>query len=219
VPELVLAIGNRNYSTWSLRAWLALEQSGVPFREEIVWLDEDADRRKRRSLGPTGRVPVLRHGDFVVWDSLAIAEYVAELAPEAGLWPDDRVARATARAACAEMHSGFPLVREQLPMNVRGRARPRVRPAALEREIERLVALWTGARETFGQDGPFLFGRRTVADAFFAPVAFRFRTYDVPVEGEAARWMHAVLDLPAMRAWSDAAASEGHPQPAYDRLL
>ena len=219
MPDLVLVMGNRNYSSWSLRGWLALEQSGLPFREEMVWFDEDADRKRRRSFGPTGTVPVLRHGDLVVWDSLAIGEYVAELAPEAGLWPGDRAARAAARSVCAEMHSGFPAIRGNLAMNVRARADYREPAPDVAREIARLIAMWTATRRTFGQEGPFLFGRRTLADAFFAPVAFRFRTYAIPVEGEAAHWIETLLDLPAMRDWATKAETEGHPQPAYDALL
>ncbi len=218
MAELVLFIGNRNYSSWSLRAWLALDQTGLPFREEIVWFDEDPDRTRRRAIGPTGRVPVLRHGDVVIPDSLAIAEYAAELAPEAGLWPADRTARAAARAVCAEMHAGFPAIRSSLPMNVRARRTARERPRDLRHEIERMIAIWNDARAAHGQCGPFLFGKRSVADAFFAPVAFRFRSYAVPVEGEAARWMETILDLPAMRDWAAKAEDEGHPQPAYDAL-
>ena len=218
MPDLVLVIGNRNYSSWSLRGWLALEHSGLPFREEIVWFDEDPDRARRREAGPTGRVPVLRHGDVVIPDSLAIAEYVAELAPGAGLWPEDRTARAAARAICAEMHAGFPAIRSSLPMNVRARREPRDRPRDVRREIDRMTAIWTDTREAYGRGGPFLFGRRSLADAFFAPVAFRFRTYAIPVEGEAAGWMETILDLPAMRDWAAKAEDEGHPQPAYDAL-
>ena len=163
-------------------------------------------------------MPVLRHGEVVIPDSLAIAEYVAELAPEAGLWPDDLTARAVARSLCAEMHAGFPAIRSSLPMNVRARREPRERPRDLRREIERVTTLWTDTRETYGRGGPFLFGRRSIADAFFAPIAFRFRTYAVPVDGEAARWMKTILDLPAMRDWAAKAEGEGHPQPAYDAL-
>jgi glutathione S-transferase len=219
VSELILYVGNRNYSSWSLRAWLALEQTGLPFRDVTIWLEQDADRRRRLGVGPTGRVPVLHHGERVIWDSLAIGEYAAELAPGAGLWPPSPAARAHARAICAEMHSGFTAVREQMPMNVRGRAssfEPTPRAAG---EIERLAESWRAARETWGQRGPFLFGTRSLADAFYAPVASRLRTYGVQLDGPAAEWAEAILALPAMRDWCARAEGEGHPNPVYDACL
>lgn len=219
MSELQLVIGNRNYSSWSLRAWLAAEQTGLPLRTEIIWFDEDTDRRRRLAHAPTGRVPVLRHGDVTVWDSLAIGEYLAELAPGAGLWPAAPAARARARSLCAEMHSGFQALREQLPMNIRGRSRGHERTPALGRDIDRITGLWSDTRREFGQAGPFLFGTRTLADAFYAPVACRFRTYGVSLTGAAAAWVATVLDLPAMRSWSADAEAEGHPEPAYDALL
>jgi glutathione S-transferase len=219
MPDLVLYLGNRNYSSWSLRAWLAAEQSGLPFREETIWLDEDIDRARRFAVSPAGKVPVLVHGQTTVWDSLAIAEYLAELAPAAGLWPEDPARRARARSLCAEMHSGFPAVRQNLPMNVRERIPWRDRGVDTAREIERLASMWAGARREFGAGGPFLFGRRSLVDAFYAPVAFRFRTYDVKLDGEAATWVESILDLPAMRDWAAGAEAEGHPQPQYDALL
>ncbi|MCZ6747316.1 MAG: glutathione S-transferase family protein [Acidobacteria bacterium] len=220
MPELILAIGNCNYSSWSLRAWLAIEQTGLPFREEIIWFDEDRDRRQRKALSPTGRVPVLLHGKMAIWDSLAIGEYLAELAPEAGLWPDDRMARARARSLCAEMHAGFPAVRATLPLNMRRRMEQhREHGTDVDNEVRRLTSMWTDTRQMFGDDGPFLFGRRTLADAFFAPVASRFRTYGISLKGEAEKWAETVLNLPAMRTWAERANAEGHPNPAYDALL
>ena len=217
---LVLAIGNRNYSSWSLRAWLAVEQTGLPFREEIIWFDEDRDRRRRMEFSPTGRVPVLLHGDIAIWDSLAIGEYLAELAPETGLWPENRTARGRARSLCAEMHAGFPALRETLPLNMRGRTEQQHdHGTVVDNEIRRLASMWTDTRRTFGDGGPFLFGRRTLADAFYAPVASRFRTYGITLKGEAGRWVETVLDLPPMRTWGERAAAEGHPLPTYDTLL
>jgi len=219
MSELLLVIGNRNYSSWSLRAGLAIEQTGLPYRTEIIWFEEDADRRRRLAHSPAGRVPVLRHGDITVWDSLAIGEYLAELAPQAGLWPAAAAARARARSLCAEMHSGFQALRENLPMNIRGRCRSHEPNAAVAQDIARLTSLWTDTRREFGRGGPFLFGQRSLADAFYAPVACRFRTYSVPLTGEAAAWAEAVLNLPAMRAWTTEAEAEGHAQPHYDALL
>lgn len=218
MSELVLTIGNRNYSSWSLRAWLALEQTGQPYREEIIWFDEDETRERRLALSPTGRVPILRHGELVIWDSLAIGEYLAETFPAAGLWPASRPARARARSLCAEMHAGFQALRSALPMNCRARKAFRDRGAAAAADIARVVDAWTSARREFGGGGPFLFGTRSLADAFFAPVVSRFLTYAVPLEGEAAAYAETILAMPAMKDWMGKASSEGHAEPAYDAL-
>jgi len=218
MSDLTLVIGNRNYSSWSLRAWLAAEQTGAPFATEQVWFDEDRDRRRRLSFGPTGKVPVLIHGTVVVWDSLAIGEYLAECFPEAGLWPHDQVARARARALCAEMHAGFPAIRERLSMNIRASRPHRDRGPEVAAEVERVVAIWTDTRREFGKGGPYLFGTRTLADAFYAPVVTRFRTYNVPLDGAAAAYAAAVVELPAMQDWMSRAASEGHPSAVYDGI-
>jgi glutathione S-transferase len=217
--DLALTIGNRNYSSWSMRAWLALEQTGAPYHEEMIWFDEDADRSQRLARSPAGRVPVLRHGRFAIWDSLAIGEYLAELFPEAGLWPSDPRARARARSLCAEMHSGFSKIRAELPMNCRARGAYRDRGPEVGAEIQRMDRIWTDTREEFGAAGPYLFGSRTLADAFFAPVACRFRTYAVPLEGEAATYAEALLDSPEIRTWVESAEAEGHPHAVYDAML
>ena len=213
---LRLVIGNKNYSSWSLRPWLALRHVGVPFEEETIALDrpETAERLLRAS--PSRRVPVLEDGDLVVWDSLAICEYAAERFPEKRLWPADPRVRAVARSACAEMHSGFQALREALPVNIRA-SRPEVpRSPAVEADVARLVQLWTDCRERFGAEGPFLFGSFSIADAFFAPVVTRFRTYGVPLEGEAARWADAVWSLPAMQEWVAGAGAERETVAKYD---
>jgi glutathione S-transferase len=219
MSELTLVIGNRNYSSWSMRAWLALEQTGAPFREQRIWFDEDGDRRQRLALSPAGRVPILRHGELTVWDSLAIAEYLAELYPDAGLWPARREARAVARALCAEMHSGFFEIRNRMPLNCRARTTPRDPHVELNAEVERIIQIWTETRRHHGKGGPYLFGKRTAADAFFAPVASRFQTYGVRLDGAAASYAEAVLQMPAVRDWIDKAESEGHPDPPYDAML
>jgi glutathione S-transferase len=216
MAELVLTIANRNYSSWSMRAWLALEQTGAPFREELIWFDEDADRRQRLERSPTGRVPVLRHGQLVVWDSLAIGEYLAETFPEAGLWPPDRAARARARSVCAEMHSGFGAIRSRMPMNVRARKPLRDRGPEVASEIERVRQLWTDARREHGSGGPYLFGTRSLADAFYAPVACRFVSYGVRLDGEAGAYVETLLRTPAVRDWIERAEREAHADPAYD---
>lgn len=216
--ELVLHIGNRNYSSWSMRAWLAVEQTGQPFREEITWFDEDDDRRKRLAFSPTGKVPALRHGDLVIWDSLAIGEYLAETFPDAGLWPRNAHARARARSLCAEMHAGFQALRGAMPMNCRARKPYRDRGADVAADIARIDDAWSTTRREFGAGGAYLFGARTLADAFFAPVASRFLTYGVKLEGESGAYAKELLMMPAVERWMIAAESEGHPQPKYDAI-
>lgn len=208
MSRIVLVIGNRNYSSWSLRGWLAARMAGLDFDEEVIplGLPETAARIRVHSLA--GLVPVLHHGNVTVWESLAIGEYVAEIAPAAGLWPDEVEARATARAVSAEMHAGFFALREALPMNIRA-DRPGVEVGAdVRRDIDRVCAIWRDCRDRFGAGGPFLFGRFSIADAMFAPVVTCFATYHVTV-GEIERaYCDAVRELPAMRAWTAAAAAE-----------
>lgn len=216
MSHYVLTIGNRNYSSWSLRAWLVLKQIGVAFSEDQIWLDEDSRRAERLERAPTGKVPVLRHGERVIWDSLAIAEYLAEQFPVTGLWPPGTDARARARAITAEMHAGFPNIREQMPMNCRATKPYRDRGGAVGREIKRVIQLWEQTRAEYGVGGDFLFGARTIADAFYAPVASRFKTYGVPLEGVAADYAETLLSLPAMQEWVRGAAEEGHPVEIYD---
>ena len=216
--ELVLTIGNRNYSSWSMRAWLAVEQTGAEFREDSIWFDEDADRRQRLERSPTGKVPVLRHGDVVVWDSLAIGEYLAETFPEAGLWPEGRAARARARSLCAEMHSGFQAIRSRMPLNIKARKPFRDRGPEVAAEIDRIRAMWTGTRREHGRGGPYLFGTRTLADAFYAPVACRFVSYGVRLDREAGAYAETLLSSPPIRAWIEGAERETRTDPAYDAV-
>lgn len=202
-----LLIGNPNYSSWSLRPWLLMRQAGIPFREEVVSLREDPGKAGRFARLPAGRVPVLLHGAVAVWDSLSIAEYLAERHP--GLWPADPVARAWARSITAEMHSGFMALREGMSMDVRARRPRRRRSPALLADVERVTWLWDATRATFGgSSGAMLFGAFTIADAFYAPVAFRFRTYGVEPDGAAGDYMRALLALPGMRAWEEAALGD-----------
>ena len=194
-----LLIGNKNYSSWSLRPWLVLREAGLPFTEKLVSLQADEGKASRMAALPAGRVPVLEDGGVVVWDSLAIAEYLAERHP--GLWPADPAARAWARAICAEMHSGFQALRGELSMDVRARRPQRRRSPAVLADIARIQAIWTATRARFGAGGPLLFGGFTIADAFYAPVAFRFRTYGVTPAGAAGEYLAALLALPGMKAW------------------
>jgi len=208
MADMTLVIGNRNYSSWSLRPWLAMRVGGLDFAELVIPLDRPDTGARIAEHGPAGRVPVLHHGSVTVWESLAICEYVAEITPGAGLWPDDPAARAVARAVSAEMHAGFGALRAALPMNVRAR-RPGVPVAAAVRtDIERIGRLWRDCRDRFGAGGDYLFGRFSIADAMFAPVASRFRTYDVSLGSVERAYCDAVHALPAMAEWAAAAAAE-----------
>lgn len=210
---LTLVIGNKAYSSWSLRPWLALKQTGQPFDETLIPLRQPDTRARIGAVSPSGTVPVLIDygvgGDpVVVWDSLAVCEYVAERFPEAGLWPDDIHARAVARSVAAEMHAGFAPLRTHMAMNLKERLPGTGRSPEVEANIARIIALWTDARTCFGQGGAFLFGRFSVADAMFAPVVTRFETYGVDLPPVARAYADAVLALPAMRDWIAAAQAE-----------
>ena len=212
---LKLYVGNKNYSSWSMRPWVLLKQAGIPFDSVDVRFDaftpESTFKQTVLKVNPAGRVPVLVDGDLVIWDTLAIAEYVAELHPEKNLWPQDRAARARARSVCAEMHSGFSSLRGACPMNIEA-ALPeagaliwRDKPAVRD-DVNRLVAMWT---ELLAQHrGPLLFGEFTIADAYFAPVCMRFRSYALPVPAAITAYVERVGALPGVRAWIDAALAE-----------
>lgn len=212
---LKLVIGNKNYSSWSLRAWLMLRQSGIAFEEVPVRFDsfdEDSTFKKTLStLSPTGKVPVLIDGDLTVWDTLAIAEYLAEQHPEKNLWPQNAKDRAVARSACAEMHSGFVALRGACPMNIEADlAQPgallwRDRPA-VRADVARVVQLWTELLQQHG--GPMLMGPFTIVDAFYAPVCMRISRYGLPVSPVAADYIERVQALPAMQEWIAAALAE-----------
>ncbi|MFI5314565.1 MAG: glutathione S-transferase family protein [Myxococcota bacterium] len=200
---MALMIGNKNYSSWSLRPWLALRQSGLEFEEVRVALGSPEFADRVRPWSPAGKVPVLRHENVYVWDSLAICEYLADSFAERQLWPREPQRRALARAASAEMHSGFQSLRAQMPMNVRARGR-RVRSTPeLEQDVARVREIWSACRRQAGSRGPFLFGAFTIADAMYAPVAFRFATYGVQDD-----YAESLVQLPAMREWAAAAAAE-----------
>ena len=208
----VLTIGNKNYSSWSLRPWIALKAGGIAFGEKLVMLFDENWSQTKASL-PSGTVPVLEHDDRVIWETLAILEYAAETWPEAKLWPDDKTARAHARAFSNEMHANFTAVRSNMPMNIRGEFPGRGRgqgetAEAVARDIRRIETIWTQCRETFGSTGDFLFGAFTIADAMYAPVVSRFTTYAVELNPTAQAYMDAVQAHPAMVEWSDAGRAE-----------
>jgi glutathione S-transferase len=202
-----LHIANRNYSSWSLRGWLAMMLSRAPFTEVMVSLSATGTPNPANlAFSPTARVPCLHDGATVVWDSLAIAEYLAERHP--GMWPADPVTRAWARSVCAEMHSGFAALRNDMTMCIRERVDVRPWSAALERDIGRVIAIWDEGRRRFGQGGLFLCGEFSLADAFYAPVAYRFRTYGVAPDGTAGGYLQALLAHPLLRQWEGAALKE-----------
>ena len=200
-----LYLGNKNYSSWSLRGWAAARLSGAPFAEVMVPLSGTYNPEWTR-FSPTARVPALHDGDVVVWDSLAIAEYLAERHP--GMWPADPVARAWARCVCAEMHSGFSALRNEMTMCIRERLDVRPWSPDLAADIARVTTIWADGRRRFGQAGPYLCGAFSIADAFYAPVAFRFQTYGVAPTGAAGEYLAALLAHPFLRDWEAAALAE-----------
>lgn len=205
---LELFVANKNYSSWSLRPWLALRATGIAFEERKVGLFTGEFERQVGRVSPAGLVPVLLDGDFAVWDSLAICEYAAQAHPDRGLWPADTRAQARARSLAAQMHSGFGALRAALPMNIEAHLpelefEPRVR-----QDIAQVQSIWHDTRAEFGRGGPFLFGRFSIADAFYAPVVSRFVTYGVPAAGAARGYMDAVLELPALQEWMREARAE-----------
>ena len=203
-----LVIGNRNYSTWSLRPWLLLRHFQVEFEEVRLPLDTDEFRSRIGDFTPAGRVPVLVHGDQRIWESLAICEYANEVLIGGGGWPEDPAARAEARSVACEMHAGFAALRNELPMNCRAVGR-RVTPGgAARRDIDRVISIWDSARRLHGSTGPWLYGDFSIADAMFAPVASRFRTYGIPVPGPAGVWSESILAHPSMRVWMEGARLE-----------
>jgi glutathione S-transferase len=212
---LKLYIGNKNYSSWSMRSWVLLKQAGIPFEEVRVRFDSfdagSAFKKALEGISPTGRVPVLVDDGFAIWDTLAIAEYLAEKFPDKALWPRDAKARARARSVCAEMHSGFTALRSNCGMNIEAslpqvgalvwRDRPAVRA-----DVQRLVAMWTGLLEE--HKGPMLFGEFSIADAFFAPICIRLKNYALPVPGHITDYIRRVCAVPGVKAWIDEALAE-----------
>jgi len=212
---LQLYIGNKNYSSWSMRAWVLLRQAGIPFEEKTVRFDsfepQSVFKRTMNALSPTGTVPLLIDGEVKIWDSLAIAEYVAEQFPEKQLWPQDKTARAAARSVTAEMHSGFTALRSACIMNIEadladaGRIIWRDKPG-VRKDLEHLIATWRRLLDLHG--GPMLFGAFSIADAFFAPVCCRIKTYGLPVPAEIAAYVDRVRQLPGVQAWITGALAE-----------
>ncbi len=205
---LTLVIGTRRYSSWSLRPWLALRAAGAAFDVVEIALRQPDTKANILARSPSGKVPLLIHGQTKVWDSLAICEYVAEQFPAAGLWPGDAAARAMARAVAAEMHAGFPQLRTVCPMDLCAGVTPLAEiPPDVAAEAARIRALWAECRRRFGAGGPFLFGRFSVADAMYAPVVTRFTTYALPQDDVSRAYCDAVWALPALGEWRAAACA------------
>jgi glutathione S-transferase len=200
---LQLEIGNKNYSSWSMRPWLALRATNIAFEEVFIPLYAgDADKQRILSFTRSGKVPALIDGDVTIWDSLSIIEYVAERYPEAGIWPEDRARRAHARSVSAEMHSGFMALRNECGMNLHRPVGAVALSADARANVARIQQIWIECRERYGKLGPFLFGAFGGADAMFAPVVHRFRTYAIEVAPEAQAYMDTMMALPAFRQWT-----------------
>jgi glutathione S-transferase len=206
MASLTLVIGNKNYSSWSLRPWLFMKHQGVAFNEILIPLDTPGTRENIDKYGPSGRVPVLRKGELAIWDSLAICEYIAEVT--GGGWPQDPLMRAVARSVSAEMHSGFLNLRTLWPMNARARNRRTAMTAALEADVERVDEIWNDCRARFGAGGSWLFGEYSIADAMYAPVALRFNTYGASISQTARWYIASVLEDAPMQEWLAAAKQE-----------
>jgi glutathione S-transferase len=205
---LRLIIGNKNYSSWSMRPWFAMKAAGIPFEEEVISLNAPDFKERLLKVSGTGKVPTLIDGDVRVWESLAILEYLAEKFPAAGLWPADAKARAHARVICSEMHAGFIPLRRACPMNLWRPVKKMPLKDDVAANVRRIDAMWTDCRTRFGAGGPFQFGKFSAADAMYAPVVSRFHTYDVDVGAPSRAYMAAIMGLPAWVEWEAAGVKE-----------
>jgi glutathione S-transferase len=205
---LTLVIGNKNYSSWSFRPWIAMKGTGITFSEVVIPIREPGSKERMLEHSPAGKVPILIDGDVRVWESIAILDYLAEAFPQAGLWPSDRAARAHARAIAAEMHAGFVPLRRHCPMNMWRPVKAMELPPDVADNVRRIDALWSDCRARFGKAGPFLFGAFGAADAMYAPVVSRLHTYGAPVSPAARAYMQAVMGMPAWGEWRAEALKE-----------
>ena len=203
-----LILGNKNYSSWSMRPWIAMKVAGLPFTEEVISLDDPDFKARVTAVSGAGKVPALADGDIHVWESLAILDYLAEKFPDARLWPVELAARAHARAVAAEMHAGFVPLRRHCPMNMWRPVMKRELTEEVVADVRRIETIWTDCRTRFGKGGPFLFDGFGAADAMYAPVVSRFHTYAVELGAAARAYMQAVMGLPAWAEWRDAALRE-----------
>lgn len=208
MPKPILYIGNRNYSSWSLRPYMALAMAGIEFDTKLIRFGEPEFSRKVKRISKAGQVPILVHGSVTIWETLAILEYAAETWPKKNLWPANKKARALARAASSEMHAGFRNLRNECPMNIRRPKKSIQVTDGVLKDAERIESLWTQFRKDYGKGGPFLFGKFTNADAMFAPVVSRLETFDFKVKPETRRYMDAVLHSTAFKEWQRLALKE-----------
>jgi len=206
--DLHLVIANKAYSSWSMRPWIAMKAMGLAFRETVICLDQPDTGAKIKAFSPAGKVPVLIHGDITVWESLAILDYLQDAFFDRHWWPTDPQARAVARSISAEMHAGFRDMRIAMPMNVRKTYPAQTRSTEIENDIARITQIWRDARTKFGKGGPFLFGAFSNADAMYAPVVTRFKTYGVTLDPVCQAYADAILAHPAVREWHISAAGE-----------
>lgn len=208
MSKATLVIGNKNYSSWSLRPFMAMAMADIPFDEKLVRFGEPRFSRAIRKISKAGQVPILLHNGLTIWDTMAIMEYLAETWPDRNLWPKNKAARAMARSACAEMHAGYHNLRSACPMNLRRPVKPVPVTDAILKDVARIEFLWRQCRKTHGKGGPFLFGKFGIADAMFAPVVTRFDTYDIKVADDTQHYMNAILATPALHEWKAAAFKE-----------
>jgi glutathione S-transferase len=206
--SITLVIGNKNYSSWSMRPWLVLAHHNIPFEEIVINLYADDKKQRILEFSPTGKVPVLKDGKQTIWETLAILEYFADKFPDLHLWPKDAQARAHARAVSNEMHAGFQALRQATPMNLKRVPRPIPLSDEVKADVARVEAIWNDCRMRYGKSGHFLFGDFSVADCMYAPVATRLRTYDVPVDLVASAYVDTIYGLPAFQRWQEAALKE-----------
>ncbi len=214
--DLALVIGNKNYSSWSLRPWLLLKHAGIPFREIRISLYTAESRAEIKKYSPSGKVPALLDDGVTVWESLAIGEYLADKFPEKQFWPADRIARAEARCVATEMHAGFAALRQHMSMNCRKHLPGKGRTPEVVKDIARISILWNESRARFGAGGPFLFGKFSIADAMYAPVALRFVTYDVELDPVSAAYVKTITALPAIQQWVADARAETEVIPQFE---
>jgi glutathione S-transferase len=217
MSTLTLVMGNKNYSSWSIRPWLAMKATGIPFDEIVIPLGEPGTEQEIAKRSPSGRLPVLLCGELKIWDSLAICEYLAERFPEKNLWPTDFAARAEARSVSAEMHAGFTALRSHMPCTIRSSHPGKGMAAGVGADIDRIQRLWRACRARHGSGGPFLFGAFSIADAFYAPVVGRFTIYHVHVDDVSREYMTAMWALPAMQQWRKDATNEPWRVEKYER--
>jgi glutathione S-transferase len=208
MSDYTLYIGNKNYSSWSLRPWLAMKVAGIEFEEKLILLFDDDWKANIAKISPSARVPVLTDGEQTIWETMAILEYLAERHPDKELWPEDREARAVARSVSNEMHAGFTALRGNMPMNIRKSHPGKGMGVGVAEDIARICEIWNDCRQRFGQGGPFLFGKFSIADAMFAPVVSRLTTFAVELDAVSAAYRDAVQALPEMIEWSDAGRAE-----------